>query len=390
MVQNPFGIFFVLLAIEAMVLSAAAFPSFRKFFHYIPAVFWIYALPMAVSSMGIISDQSPLYDRVIACGLPASLFLLLLGVDLGAVARLGRTAVLIFFAGSFGMMAGSAASFALFSGVVGPEFWSGFGALSASWMGGSANMVAVKEALGTPDHIFLPMVVVDTVVPYLWMGVLVFASTWQKDIDRWNRADCSVLDHIRQRMQGVESGARAVLSWRNTIMIGAAAFAVSWFLRMVAAVLPVVAGVISPFTWTIILVSAVGLACSLTSLRKWEARGSTRIGYYLLYFVLTTIGARASVTRMGDSLVLIAAGFVIVAVHALVLLAAARWLKAPLMLVASASQANIGGAASAPVVAEIYQPGLSAIGLLMAVLGNIAGTYLGILTGQICRRLAAG
>ena len=156
-------------------------------------------------------------------------------------------------------------------------------------------------------------------------------------------------------------------------------------MQRVAQVLPAVEGVISSFAWTIILVSTLGLAGSLTPLRRCEALGSTRIGYYLLYFVLTTIGAKASVSHLGASAVLIAAGVVIILVHAAVLLIAARLLKAPMMLIATASQANVGGVASAPVVAEIYQPGLASIGLLMAILGNIIGTYLGIVVGQICR-----
>ena len=388
MIQHPFLIFLILLAIEAAILSAAAHPRTKKYFGFLPAVFWIYFLPMCVSSLGIIDDQSPLYGLVTTYGLPASLFLLLLGVDLPVIVRLGRTAVLMFLAGSLGIMLGAALSFALFKEVVGADFWSGFGALSGSWTGGSANMVAVKEALGTPDDVFLPMVVVDTIVPYVWMGLLVTVSTRQAVFDRWLRADRGVIDHIRRRMAGVGPARAVTLNAKNIILLSGLAFAASSGLQWVSKGLPVVTGVISPFAWTIILVSTAGLAGSLTPLRRCEAMGSTKIGYYLLYFVLTTIGARASLSHLGASAILIAAGAVIILVHAAVLLIAARLLKAPFMLAAAASQANVGGVASAPVVAEIYQPGLAPIGLLMAILGNIIGTYLGIVVGQICRWLA--
>jgi len=388
MIQHPFLIFLILLAIEAAILSAAAHPRTKKYFGFLPAVFWIYFLPMCVSSLGIIDDQSPLYGLVTTYGLPASLFLLLLGVDLPVIVRLGRTAVLMFLAGSLGIMLGAALSFALFKEVVGADFWSGFGALSGSWTGGSANMVAVKEALGTPDDVFLPMVVVDTIVPYVWMGLLVTVSTRQAVFDRWLRADRGVIDHIRRRMAGVGPARAVTLNAKNIILLSGLAFAASSGLQWVSKGLPVVTGVISPFAWTIILVSTAGLAGSLTPLRRCEAMGSTKIGYYLLYFVLTTIGARASVSHLGASAILIAAGAVIILVHAAVLLIAARLLKAPFMLAAAASQANVGGVASAPVVAEIYQPGLAPIGLLMAILGNIIGTYIGIVVGQICRWLA--
>ena len=385
MIDHPFLLFLILLAIETAVLSAAAHPRTKKYFGFLPAVFWIYFLPMLVSSAGWIDAKSPLYGLVTTYGLPASLFLLLLGVDLKSIARLGRAALLMFLAGSLGIMLGTTLSFSIFRPFVGDMFWMGFGALSASWTGGSANMVAVKEALGTPDDIFLPMVVVDTIVPYVWMGLLVTASTGQAVFDRWLGADRGVIDHIRQRMAGVGQAQTVTLNVKNIILLLGLAFAASSGLQWVSQGLPVVTGVISPFAWTIILVSTAGLAGSLTPLRRCEARGSTKIGYYLLYFVLTTIGAKASIAHLGASAVLIAAGAMIILAHAAVLLTAARLLKAPMMLAAAASQANVGGVASAPVVAEIYQPGLAPIGLLMAVLGNIIGTYLGIIVGQICR-----
>ena len=385
MIQHPILILLVLVGIEAAVLSASGHPRTRHYFRFLPAVFWIYFLPMLISSAGLIDAKSPLYGLVTTYGLPASLFLLLLGVDLKAIAQLGRTAVLMFLFGSLGIMLGTTLSFVIFRPFVGDVFWMGFGALSASWTGGSANMLAVKEAVGTPDDVFLPMVVVDTIVPYVWMGLLVMGSTWQAAFDRWNRSDRSVIDHLRQKIAGFQDERDVILTVKNVMIIVLFAFIVGLGLRWVSNVLPVIHGVISAFTWTIILVSAAGLAGSLTPLRRCEAMGSTKIGYYLLYFVLTTIGAKASVAHLGASIILIAAGIVIVLVHAGVLLIAARWLRAPLMLVAAASQANIGGVASAPVVAEIYQPGLGSIGLLMAILGNIIGTYLGIIVGQICR-----
>jgi len=226
MFKNPFLIFFILLSIEIAVLSAAAHPRTKRYFRFLPAVFWIYFLPMLISSAGWIDSKSPLYGLVTTYGLPASLFLLLLGVDLPAIARLGRTAVLMFLAGSLGIMLGTALSFLIFRPFVGDMFWMGFGALSASWTGGSANMVAVKEALGTPDDVFLPMVVVDTIVPYVWMGLLVTMSTRQAVFDRWLRADRGVIDHIRRRMAGVGPAQAVTLNARNIILLLGLAFAV--------------------------------------------------------------------------------------------------------------------------------------------------------------------
>ena len=145
MIQHPILILLVLVGIEAAVLSASGHPRTRHYFRFLPAVFWIYFLPMLISSAGLIDAKSPLYGLVTTYGLPASLFLLLLGVDLKAIAQLGRTAVLMFLFGSLGIMLGTTLSFAIFRPFVGDVFWMGFGALSASWTGGSANMVAVKD-----------------------------------------------------------------------------------------------------------------------------------------------------------------------------------------------------------------------------------------------------
>ena len=148
--------------------------------------------------------------------------------------------------------------------------------------------------------------------------------------------------------------------------------------------LPEIKGSVSTYAWTIIIVSFLGIGLSLTRCRSLERYGASRMGTWILYFVLTSIGAKASLVNLGSSLVLILAGFCIVCVHAVCMLVGARVLRAPLSLVAIASQANIGGVASAPMVGACYQPSLAPVGLLLAVLGNIIGTYCGIITGQLC------
>ena len=166
------------------------------------------------------------------------------------------------------------------------------------------------------------------------------------------------------------------------IAIAALGSAVS---QLVATKLPVIKDIFSTYAWTIIVVTTLGLGLSFTPVRKLEDKGATKVGYFILYFVLTAIGAKAALVNIGSALLLITAGLVIVLVHVGFLLAGARILRAPLFLVAAASQANIGGVASAPVVAAVYEPGLASVGLLLAILGNIVGTYFGIMCAQLCR-----
>ncbi|HCE69218.1 MAG TPA: hypothetical protein DER40_17470 [Geobacter sp.] len=385
MITNPLLIVVVLITIEAFVLGLSRHERTKRFFNFLPAVFWIYFLPMLAATFGLITAKSPLYGMITTWLLPASLVLLLLPVDMKAILKLGPTALAMFFIGAAGIMAGAVLSFALFKPLVGPEFWSGFGALSASWTGGSANMIAVKEALSVPDTVFAPMVIVDTVVPYLWMGFMIAMVGLQPAFDRWNRSDRSILDHFGE--QAVKhlatSGSRRTAA--GILLALVVAFAGGATAHLIARQLPLIRDVVTTYTWTIMIVTLIGILLSFSPVRNLERSGATRTGYDLLYFVLTAIGAKASVASIGSALLLIAAGMLIVAVHAVVLLIGARLMKAPLFLVAAASQANIGGVASAPVVAEVYHPGLASVGLLLAILGNIVGTWLGIICAQLCR-----
>jgi uncharacterized membrane protein len=219
------------------------------------------------------------------------------------------------------------------------------------------------------------------------MGILIAMVGMQGAFDRWNRADRSILERLGTHAaeQVARCGGRRTAGGIGLALLLAAAG--SGAAHLLARGLPQIPDVVSSYTWTIMLVSLLGIALSFSPVRNLERSGATRTGYDLLYFVLTAIGAKASVASIGSALVLIGAGLLIVAVHAAVLLIGARLLRAPMFLVAAASQANIGGVASAPVVAEVYHPGLASVGLLLAILGNIVGTWLGIVCGQLCRLL---
>jgi len=360
----------------------------KRYFSFIPPVFWIYFIPMLASTSGILNAKSPVYQVISAYLLPASLVLLLLSSDIKSIMRLERQALIMMFAGAIGIMIGTPLAFYLVKARVGPEMWSGFGALSASWVGGSANMIAVKEAIGTPEGVFTPMVIVDTIVPYAWMGLLVGLVAFQPLYDKWNSSKRDVLDKLA--LDAKEAMAHAFHGFHpaKVLLILAIAAAGTIAARYLAGLLPAISNIISAYTWTIILVSILGIALSFTSVRKLERYGASRIGYFILYFVLTTIGAKASISNIGATALLIMAGFFIVIFHALILLITGRIIKAPMFLAVVASQANIGGVASAPVVAAIYQPGLASVGLLLAILGNILGTYCGIITGQLCQWVA--
>ena len=387
MIKDPLLIVYVLLLIESFVLWLSGHAAFKRFFRFIPPVFWIYFLPMLAASVGWIDAGSPVYGMLSKLLLPASLFLLLIPVDIKAIMRLGPTALTLMISGSLGTMLGTVLAFAVFKNSVGGRFWSGFGALSGSWTGGSANMIAVKEAVGTPDAVFLPMVVVDTIVPYVWMGLLVALVGGQKFFDTWNSSRENILVDLKERTAAGPAASARPLKVFPVLGLVFAAVLVSLAARHLGGCLPEIRNVVSAYSWTIILVSTFGIVLSFTKVRGAERFGATKVGYIFLYLVLTSIGAQADLGQFGKAVPLILAGFMILGVQAAVLLITARFLRAPLSLVATASQANVGGVASGPIVAEIYHPGLAPVGLLMAVFGNIVGTYLGILTAHLCRLL---
>jgi uncharacterized membrane protein len=384
MIRNPFTIVICLIAVETAVLFISSRRRFKKYFSFLPAVFWIYFIPMLLATTGMLDSKSPVYGLISVYLLPASLVLLLLSSDIMAILRLGPRALVMMLAGSFGIMLGTCAVVALLGDRLGEYAWSGFGSLSGSWIGGSANMIAVKEALGTPDAVFTPMVVVDTIVPYAWMGILIALAGMQVVFDRWNKSDAGILKELQEKAGVSPAGQYEKRGFRDCAAILFIAFTggiVSWY---AAGLLPVIPDILSRYAWIIICVSFLGVGLSFTPLRGLGSKGATDIGYYLLYFVLTSIGAKASIDCFNGMLLFISAGFLIVLIHGLVLLVTARVIRAPLFLIATASQANIGGVASAPVVAAAYQPGLASVGLLLAILGNIIGTYLGIITGRLC------
>lgn len=385
MIHHSILLVVFLLIVEIAVLFFSSRVSFKKYFKFIPPVFWIYFLPMLASTFGLIDSKSPVYAFISSNLLPAALILLLLSSDIKSILRLERPALIMMVAGSLGIMIATPLVFFFMRHWVGGVMWSGFGALSASWIGGSANMIAVKEALGTPDAVFTPMVIVDTIVPYAWMGLLVALAGFGPFYDRWNKSDRKILEMLNKKMKDATCSSSKSFKLEVRVLIIFVALAGAFISLGAAKYLPVSGQVVSTYAWSIIMASLLGIFLSFSPARKLEGYGASKIGYFILYFVLTSIGARASFSHIGQTAILILAGFLIVFIHAIVLVVTGRLIKAPMFLLATASQANIGGVASAPVVAAIYEPGLASVGLLLAVLGNIVGTYLGFMTGQICR-----
>jgi uncharacterized membrane protein len=295
--------------------------------------------------------------------------------DVQAILRLGPKALGMMLAGTLGIVAGGPISLMLFGRWLPEEAWKGMGALAGSWIGGSVNMMAVAEGIGTPPGLLAPLIVVDTVVGYSWFGLLISLSAFQTAIDRRFRFDRTVIDDLNGRLDKIHKERSRPITIKDLAFMLAVAFGLGRLCLWCGGLLPEFGRVVGPFTWTIILVTTVGLGLSFTPLRRLEDAGASRLGYIGIYIILASIGARANLAAVLDVPVYILAGIVWILVHALFLAIASYLLKAPVFFFATGSMANIGGTSTGPIIASVYQSALAPVGLLMAVLGMVVGTY---------------
>lgn len=374
--SDPMSVFAFLASMVAVIFWLSGVSRFEKFFEFVPPVIFVYFIPMLATTAGITPSSSPVYDWTTRYFLPLALFLLMISIDLKSVAKLGPVALFMVSAGTIGIILGGPISLLLFGHFLPPDAWKGFAALSGSWIGGTANMVAVAESVDTPESAFGPIIVVDTVVGYGWMGILLFFSVWQKKFDKFIGADTRAIEETNARLAEMDRD-------RHPTTVRDAAFLVG--IGMGAAVLSVNLGaripplgdptIISATTWAVLIVVTGGLLLSFTPLRDFEKVGASQLGYTALYLLLAGIGAQADLKAVLQAPVYLLAGAVWISIHVAILVLAARIVRAPLFFVATGSMSNIGGAASAPVVAGVYHPAMAPVGLLMAVVGYVFGIY---------------
>ncbi len=376
LIQEPMAVFGYLAAVFAAIFWISEFPSLQKLFRITPAVIYCYFIPTLSTTVGIIPMASPVYEWMTRYLLPVALLLLMITVDLKSILKLGRTALIMVAAGSIGIMIGAQIAYIAFAQWLPPEGWKGLAALTGSWIGGTANMVAIAESVGTPDAIMGPIIVVDTVVGYGWMGVLLFLSAWQALFDRRLKADTSALAETNKLLADLDTHRRPT-QLRDIAIILGLGFAGAILAVQLGAALPVLGDptIISHTTWAVLIVVTGGLLLSFTPVRNLEEAGASKVGYAALYLLLTAIGAQGNLMEVLSAPAFFFAGVLVITIHVAVMLAVAKVIKAPFFFVATGSVANIGGAGTAPIVASVYHPAMAPVGLLMAVVGYILGIY---------------
>ena len=391
LLTDPMAVFAFLSAVIATVFWLSGLPRLRSLFEVTPPIIYAYFVPTLSTTFGIIPAASPTYDWMSRYLLPFALLMLMITIDLRAIVRLGGMALFMLCAGTLGIVIGGPIVYLIFGGMLPPDAWKGLAALSGSWIGGTANMVAIAESVGTPNEILGPIIVVDTVVGYGWMGVLLFFSGWQARFDRRIGARTDAIEATNARLAEL-TARRVPIETRTMLIIVGLGFACTVASVAAGARMPTIGTptIISSTTWAVLIVVTGGLLLSFTPVTRLEEAGASRIGYAALYMLLTAIGAQANLRAVLASPLFLAAGLVWMAIHVVILLIAARVVRAPLFFFATGSMANVGGAASAPIVAGVYHPAMAPVGLLMAVGGYVLGIYGGLLCAWMLSMLAAG
>jgi uncharacterized membrane protein len=390
-----------------LVFYTHSLTQFKKFYTFVPALLMCYFIPAALNSMGIVNgEESNLYFVASRYLLPASLILLCLSIDLKGIYNLGPKAIIMFFAATLGIIVGGPLALwvvgqsdpSVLGGDAPDAYWRGLSTVAGSWIGGGANQAALKEISDTLDSQFSIMLIVDVFVANLWMPFLLFGAGIREKIDGWLKADASAVNELQDKVEKLQAESARIATFPDWMVIVALAFggvaishvvadnaslALSDWLTSTLSANPdspaiYLSSVTKGFFWLVVTATAIGIALSFTKAKSYEGAGASKMGSVFLYILVATIGMKMDIGSLIENWSMygsaVSIGLLWMLVHIVVLLVVAKLIKAPFFFVAVGSQANVGGAASAPIVASAFSPALAPVGVLLAVLGYAVGT----------------
>ncbi|SHE51036.1 Uncharacterized membrane protein [Microbulbifer donghaiensis] len=411
MITNDAIILGMLAAILGFVFYTAGSEHrfWKRFYRFVPALLLCYFLPSLLTTFGIIdAEASQLYYVASRYLLPASLVLLTLSIDLKGIINLGPKALIMFLTGTLGIVIGGPIALLIMStfdpeliGVTGPEaVWRGMTTVAGSWIGGGANQAAMKEIFDVGGQVFSAMVAVDVIIANIWMAVLLIMAGNAKQLDERRGADTTAITELREKVEARQKKHSRIPSLPDLMLIAAVGFGITAIAHAFADQLapwfqanaPQLArfSFTSQFFWLIVIATTLGIVMAFSPAKKLEGAGASKVGSVFIYFLVATIGTHMDITALRDSPELFLLGAIWMAVHAGLILLVAKLIKAPTFFMAVGSQANVGGAASAPVVAAAFHPSLAPVGVLLAVMGYALGTYAAWFCGQLLRVVGGG
>ena len=388
-----------------------------KFYKIVPGLFMAYMVPAVLTTMGLIApeweftsetgenvkDSSNLYYMSSRYLLPAALVLMTLSIDLKGVFNLGWKALVMFFAGTVGIVIGGPIALLLIAqlnpdliGVTGPDaIWRGLSTLAGSWIGGGANQTAMLEIYGYNQKLYGGMVFVDIVVANIWMAIILIGIGKRNRFNKWLKADTTAIEDLKEKVSTFSESVKRNPSLTDIMIIAALAFGAVSIAHLFASYLaPYFSDVVSEiedstsrnvftflgskFFWMISIATLIAVGLSFTKAKNYEGAGASKFGSVFIYILVATIGMKMDLSLIFDNGWLIIIGLIWMTIHALLLIGVAKLIKAPYFFLAVGSQANVGGAASAPIVASAFHPSLATVGVLLAVFGYAVGTIAAI------------
>jgi uncharacterized membrane protein len=419
-----FGLLMLLLGF-VFYTSAIKEDFWKKFYIIFPSLLMCYLLPSIFSSLNIISPEwkelgengelvtkkSNIYYVASRFLLPAALVLMTLSIDLKAMFKLGPKALLMFFTGTVGIILGGPIAILIVSifspetvGGAGPDaVWRGLTTLAGSWIGGGANQAAMLEIFKYNQEKYGAMVLVDIVVANIWMAVLLFGIGRKEKIDKWLKADNSAIEELKEKVSTYSAGVTRNPSLTDLMIILAIAFTAvglsHWGSNSISNYLSANFEVVNDLTsfwstfgdrffWMVTIATFLGIALSFTPLKQFEGAGASKIGSVFIYVLVASIGMKMDLGSVLKNPGLLVVGLIWMAFHVALLIGMAKLIRAPYFFLAVGSKANVGGAASAPIVASAFHPSLASVGVLLAVFGYVVGTY-GAILSAILMEIAA-
>jgi len=380
MIQDGFS-YLALLVFLASSIVYAQHKSKSRLFEYLPAIVILYFGVMVLSTLGVWQKTPQItatYKAFKSHLLPAMIFLMLLMGDIRDISKLGFKMILTFFLASFSIALGFIGSFMIFKSHFDPSVAKAFGALCGSWMGGTGNMVALQGALGIKDSDMGYVLLIDSIDYSIWVMILLSLVPFASAFNRWSKADSSIIDEVGAKLSQKQS--KEPLSFESLFLLLGISLVISLLSDTLSSYMPTTA-YLTHTTWVVIFATIAGIAGALSPLAKLS--GSQTLGSMMLYLIVALIASRANFAELTQAPLYIVAGFVIIAIHALLMIIFARIFKLDLFSIGVASLANIGGVASAPILASAYSKALIPIGVLMAMIGYIIGTFGGLIVARV-------
>jgi uncharacterized membrane protein len=384
MIETPAAVLATLAGIAAFWFWMEQVTGWKLFQFMVPLL-WIYATPMVLRNVGVLPAESATYDALRQFGLPMFVVLLLLAVDVGSAVRVMGRGIGVMLLGTAGVVVGAPVGYLAVRHWLDPEAWRGFGALAGSWIGGTGNLAAAAAMLDTPPEQFGLAVLADNVVYVVWLPMLLLSKHFADRFNRWTGVSAERLSRMDAAAQR-ETREKVPPRVQHLLYLGALAAGVTWLASWLAPQLPEIEPVLSTSTWTVLLVTTLGIALSFTPARRLPS--SHELGMAIVYLFVARMGATASLDGLSQAPAFLLGAFIWILIHGLFCLGGAWLFKVDVHSAAIASAANIGGAASVPVVAAYHRESLVPAGILMALIGYALGNYLAWVTGILCSWVA--